>query len=609
MCGIIGYIGPKEAKDILVEGLEKLQYRGYDSAGLAVVGGDGLSWAKKSGKIDALLEEVTDRDMTGHAGIGHTRWATHGAPVDKNAHPHISPQGRFAVVHNGIIENFHDLKETYLKDEVFQSETDTEVVAHLLEHFDTGNLLADFRKVLSLLKGSYALAVIAKDHPDHVLVARTGNPIIIGLGQGETFVGSDTLAFLSHTKDVVYLEGQEIGLVTAQGVTIYNEAGEEVLPKVETITWDEGAAQKDGYPHFMLKEVHEQPATFDKVMENRLFEDRVDFEEFQLTKEDVAKWKTIHIVGCGTAYHSGLVVKPLLEATTKIPVTVEIASEFRYRDPLVDESTLVIAISQSGETSDTLEAMREAKGRGATVIAICNVIGSTISREADEVIYLWSGPEISVASTKAYTAMLIALTLLAYYLGDRSGVTPFADQKEALQDLAALRDMAKDLLTDEYLEKVKALVPYVSPAKDIFYLGRGADWAVAEEGALKLKEISYIHAEAYPAGELKHGTLALIDEATPVIGIALQEKTYEKTLSNIKEVTARKAPAIAIVKASMADQVADHVDAVLTIPDCSPALSPILAAIPLQLLAYETAKALGREIDTPRNLAKAVTTE
>lgn len=609
MCGIIGYVGPKPAKDILIEGLEKLKYRGYDSAGLAVATEGALAWEKKSCHLDQLLDAVADQAMPGHTGIAHTRWATHGAPTDANAHPHISPNGTFAVVHNGIIENAQALRETYVKDKPFRSETDTEIIVQLMEHFDSGNLFDDFRQVIGLLEGSYALALISQAQPDQIMVARKGNPMIIGLGQGETFIGSDAMAFLAHTRQVVYLEGEEIGLVTADGIQIFDRQGQEIDLEIEEITWDEEAAQKDGYPHFMLKEIHEQPTTFQQVMADRLFDDRVDFEEFQLTTAEAAQWTAVHMVACGTAYHSGLVAKPLFEKFLGIPVTVEVASEFRYRDPLVDDKTLVIAISQSGETSDTLEAMWEAKRRGATVIAICNVVGSTISREADEVLYLWSGPEISVASTKAYTAMLIALILLALYLGDRSGRTPFHTQVDLIQELAQLPEGAQDLLTPAYLEEVKALVPYLSQADDIFYLGRGIDWAIAEEGALKLKEITYIHAEAYPAGELKHGTLALIDAKTPVVAVALQEATYEKTMSNVKEVTARQAPVLALVQASMADQARDHVQGVLTIPDGSGILAPILAAIPLQLLAYETAKALGREIDTPRNLAKSVTVE
>lgn len=606
MCGIVGYIGEKQAEAILLGGLKKLEYRGYDSAGIAIIDDGHLDIAKKSGKLDVLVDALASSPLKGVVGIGHTRWATHGRPTDNNAHPHKSPNGKIAIVHNGIIENFQALKNTYLADHTFASETDTEVVAHLLEKFYAGNLEETVDKVLSLIKGSYALVVISQDEPDKIIVSRMDSPLVIGLGQGENFVASDVPALLAHTRKCIYMESGQRAILTKEAVTIKNENNQVVEMPVHDIAWDEQSAAKGGYDHFMIKEIHEQPEAFNKTLANRIQNGKVVMEEFSLTKEAVEKFKMIYIVACGTAYHAGLVGKTYLEHTLGLPVFVEVASEFRYRNPMIDESTLVIFISQSGETADTMAALREAKKKGAKTLAITNVVGSALSREADEVTYLYAGPEISVASTKAYTTMLISLCLIALYLGDMTGRFDETEAKAVVASLEALPEMAKTLLTEEKITTLAKLGEGLEKVENLFYIGRGLDWAVAQEGALKLKEISYIHAEAYAAGELKHGTLALITKETPVIAIALQKSTYDKAMSNIEEVVAREASVILFVEEGREV----HMKApTIYIPQADDMVLPILSAIPLQILAYYTAKARNCEIDQPRNLAKSVTVE
>ena len=606
MCGIVGYIGEKQAEAILLGGLKKLEYRGYDSAGIAIIDDGHLNIAKKSGKLDVLVDALASSPLKGVVGIGHTRWATHGRPTDNNAHPHKSPNGKIAIVHNGIIENFQALKNTYLADHTFASETDTEVVAHLLEKFYEGNLEETVDKVLSLIKGSYALVVISQDEPDKIIVSRMDSPLVIGLGQGENFVASDVPALLAHTRKCIYMESGQRAILTKEAVTIKNENNQVVEMPVHDIAWDEQSAAKGGYDHFMIKEIHEQPEAFNKTLANRIQNGKVVMEEFSLTKEAVEKFKMIYIVACGTAYHAGLVGKTYLEHTLGLPVFVEVASEFRYRNPMIDESTLVIFISQSGETADTMAALREAKKKGAKTLAITNVVGSALSREADEVTYLYAGPEISVASTKAYTTMLISLCLIALYLGDMTGRFDETEAKAVVASLEALPEMAKTLLTEEKITTLAKLGEGLEKVENLFYIGRGLDWAVAQEGALKLKEISYIHAEAYAAGELKHGTLALITKETPVIAIALQKSTYDKAMSNIEEVVAREASVILFVEEGREV----HMKApTIYIPQADDMVLPILSAIPLQILAYYTAKARNCEIDQPRNLAKSVTVE
>lgn len=608
MCGIVGYIGKKNAVDILIDGLKKLEYRGYDSSGIAVVDGAQLIVEKAEGKLQNLQNKIEGLSLYSNMGIGHTRWATHGRPSDANAHPHTSQNGRFAVVHNGIVENYLTLKETYLAGETFTSETDTEVVAHLLEKFYNGNFEQTVVRVLDVLEGAYALVMVCADEPDKIIACRKDSPMVLGVGDEESFVASDVPALLAYTRKCMYIEKGELCVLTKEGITIKNHDLQPIEKEVHTIEWDAEAAEKDGFEHFMLKEIFEQPEVFKKTLAGRVQQGKVQFDEFTLTKEQISRWKKIYIVACGTAYHAGLVGKQVIEKLVRIPVEVEIASEFRYRDPMLDEDTLVIVISQSGETADTVAALREAKLKGCKVLAITNVVGSAIAREADYVIYIWAGPEISVASTKAYTTMLIAEYLLGVYLAQQKGVGEEAVLAAILDGLQQLPDLAAQMLTEEYLAQIQQAVASYRDVNDIFFIGRGLDWSIALEGSLKLKEISYIHAEAYAAGELKHGTLALVTEKTPVVAICVQESTYDKTASNIKEVKAREARVLAIVNEGD-NQTQKFVDSVLAIPKVHNFIAPVLAVIPLQLISYYTAKIRGCNIDQPRNLAKSVTVE
>ena len=617
MCGIVGYIGPREAQDVLLSGLAKLEYRGYDSAGIAVLADHTITVEKRKGELANLEQALADHPLAGHVGIGHTRWATHGQPSDKNAHPHLGPEGKIAVVHNGIIENYQSLKETYLKDHTFKSETDTEVVAHLIELFYDGDLFAAVQRALAVITGSYALVVMAVDEPDRIIATRKNSPLVIGLGDGETIIASDVPAMLAYTRRCIYLDSGEIAQVYADHVDVTDLAGTEQHLMVDEIQWDAQSAEKGGYDHFMIKEIFEQIETFGSVLAGRIEEDHVVLDDINIDKATIEKWHQIYIVACGTAYHAGLVGKTILEKTLKIPVFVEVASEFRYREPMLDENTLVIVISQSGETADTLEGAREAKAAGASVLAITNVVGSSVARESDMVVYLWAGPEISVASTKAYTSMLIALYLIGFYFGDVAGRVDEAEMQTMLRALEALPEQAEEILAPENIDRIKAIAAEYKDAKDLFYIGRGMDWAVAQEGALKLKEISYIHAEAYAAGELKHGTLALISDETPVISVALQQKTFDKTMSNTEEMISRMvdengdvsgAKVLAVVQKGQ-QNISAKIHHVIEIPVCPDFISPVLAAIPLQLIAYFTAHVRGCNIDKPRNLAKSVTVE
>lgn len=617
MCGIVGYIGPREAQDVLLSGLAKLEYRGYDSAGIAVLANHTITVEKRKGELANLEQALADHPLAGHVGIGHTRWATHGQPSDKNAHPHLGPEGKIAVVHNGIIENYQSLKETYLKDHTFKSETDTEVVAHLIELFYDGDLFAAVQRALAVITGSYALVVMAVDEPDRIIATRKNSPLVIGLGDGETIIASDVPAMLAYTRRCIYLDSGEIAQVYADHVDVTDLAGTEQHLMVDEIQWDAQSAEKGGYDHFMIKEIFEQIETFGSVLAGRIEEDHVVLDDINIDKATIEKWHQIYIVACGTAYHAGLVGKTILEKTLEIPVFVEVASEFRYREPMLDENTLVIVISQSGETADTLEGAREAKAAGASVLAITNVVGSSIARESDMVVYLWAGPEISVASTKAYTSMLIALYLIGFYFGDVAGRVDEAEMQTMLRALEALPEQAEEILAPENIDRIKAIAAEYKDAKDLFYIGRGMDWAVAQEGALKLKEISYIHAEAYAAGELKHGTLALISDETPVISVALQQKTFDKTMSNTEEMISRMvdengdvsgAKVLAVVQKGQ-QNISAKIHHVIEIPVCPDFISPVLAAIPLQLIAYFTALVRGCNIDKPRNLAKSVTVE
>lgn len=610
MCGIVGYIGFNQASDFLLDGMAKLEYRGYDSAGIAVIGPENvIKIQKKVGRL-ANLEAIVKADPNeGTVGIGHTRWATHGRPSDMNAHPHSSEDGKFAVVHNGIIENYMPLKEELIeKGYHFKSETDTEVVAHLLEDMYDGNFVSTVRRMLDRVDGAYALEIICADEPDKIICTKKENPLVIGLGKGENFVASDIPAIINYTRDTYILNDGELAIVTRDNVSVFDRKGNTIDKEVFHVNWNAEAAEKGGYEHFMLKEIHDQPKAVRDTFGTHISEDgkTVIFDELNWTADDVAAFNKILIVACGTAYHAGLVTKQYIENLARIPVNVEIASEYRYSNPLTDDKTLCIVISQSGETSDTLAALKEAKRHGAKSLAITNVVGSSISREADNTVYTWAGPEISVASTKAYTTQLVAGLLFAVYLGQLNGKMDPALGGEILCGVKSLPTLIHEIF--EVDEDMKAFAKHYGFKSDAFFLGRAIDYAVAMEGALKLKEISYIHAEAYAGGELKHGTLALIEEGVPVIALATQEDVYDKMISNIREVKAREAVVIGIgMKGD--DELSKHVDHTIYVPRANKFIAPILAVVPLQLLAYYAAITRGADVDKPRNLAKSVTVE
>ena len=598
MCGIVGYIGFNQASDFLLDGMAKLEYRGYDSAGIAIIGAENvIKIQKKVGRLSNLETIVKADPNEGTVGIGHTRWATHGRPSDMNAHPHASEDGKFAVVHNGIIENYMPLKEELIaKGYHFKSETDTEVVAHLLEDMYDGDFVGTVRRMLNRVDGAYALEIICADEPDKIICTKKENPLVIGLGKGENFVASDIPAIINYTRDTYILSDGELAIVTRDNVSVFDREGKAVDKEVFHVNWNAEAAEKGGYEHFMLKEIHDQPKAVRDTFGTHISEDgkTAIFDELNWTAEDVAAFNKILIVACGTAYHAGLVTKQYIENLARIPVDVEIASEYRYSNPLTDDKTLCIVISQSGETSDTLAALKEAKRLGAKSLAITNVVGSSISREADNTVYTWAGPEISVASTKAYTTQLVAGLLFAVYLGQLNGKMDPAVGEEILSGIRNLPTLIHEIF--EVDEDMKAFAKHYGFKSDAFFLGRAIDYAVAMEGALKLKEISYIHAEAYAGGELKHGTLALIEEGVPVIALATQEDVYDKMISNIREVKAREAIVIGIgMKGD--EELSKHVD------------HTIYAVVPLQLLAYYAAITRGADVDKPRNLAKSVTVE
>lgn len=609
MCGIVGYVGPKQAAPFLLEGMRKLEYRGYDSAGIAVYNGIEITVDKCVGRLSSLEKKIEGHLPQGHLGIGHTRWATHGRPSDTNSHPHTDCHGDFVVVHNGIIENYLHIKERLLaKGHVFLSETDTEVVAHLVEEYYQGDFVAAVTKVLAEIQGSYSLVFMSRFDPDKIVCTKQDNPLVIGLGEGENFIASDIPAIINRTRRTFILSDGEMAVVTKDSVWVTNRMGVPVSKKVFEVHWDAEAAEKGGHDHFMIKEIIEQPKAFRDTMTARVAKDtnRITFDELKWTREDVAAVKKIMITACGTAYHAGLVAKYYIEQLARIPVEVDIASEFRYRNPLVDSSTLVIVISQSGETSDSLAAMKEAKRLGARTLAVTNVVGSSIAREADQVIYTWAGPEIAVASTKAYTTQLLVMLMLALYLAELRESLRADRLQSIVHELRELPQKAEKFLSNG--QAVKTFAEQYGFNDDVFFIGRSIDYAVAMEGALKLKEISYIHAEAYAAGELKHGTLALIIEGVPVIALATQRDVYEKTLSNIKEVKARDAVVIGLAMEGD-DQIEKYVDHTIFIPATDKYLAPILAVIPLQLLAYYAAVTRGCDVDKPRNLAKSVTVE
>lgn len=609
MCGIVGYVGSNQAAKFLLEGLSKLEYRGYDSAGIAIYDGSKITVQKSVGRLVNLQKINDNNPVAGTLGIGHTRWATHGRPSDVNSHPHTDCTGKFVVVHNGIIENYMHIKEELIaKGHHFASETDTEVVAHLLEEFYEGDFEAAVKKVLSKIEGSYALVFMSQNDPDKIICTKQDNPLVIGLGEGENFIASDIPAIISRTRKTYILSDGELAVVTKDSVWVTNRQGVPVTKKVFEVNWDAEAAEKGGYEHFMIKEIYEQPKAVRDTTSGRLAKDdsSIVFEELKWTADDIGSFKKIVITACGTAYHAGMVAKYYFEQLARIPVEVDIASEYRYRLPLTDSDTLCITISQSGETIDTLAALKEAKRLGARTLAVTNVVGSSISREADQVVYTWAGPEIAVASTKAYTTQLVTLLMLAIYMGQLKGTLSDEKAVELIKGLKNLPAQCHELLED--VESIKTFAQKYGFSEDVFFIGRSLDYAVALEGSLKLKEISYIHAEAYAAGELKHGTLALIIEGVPVIALATQHDVYEKTLSNIKEVKARDA--VVIGMAFKGDtQIAKYVDHTIFIPATDKYLAPILAVIPLQLLAYYAAVTRGADVDKPRNLAKSVTVE
>ena len=583
--------------------------RGYDSAGIAVYDNGSIRVEKSVGRLSALRDKIKGNVPVGSIGIGHTRWATHGRPSDVNAHPHVDCHNDFAIVHNGIIENYLSLKEELIeKGHVFKSETDTEVVVHLLEDVYQGDFVAAVREVLRRIEGSYALAFMSRKHPDMLVCTKQDNPLIIGLGEGENYIASDIPAIISRTRRTYIMGDGELAIVNKNSVEITDRKGEPVAKKVFEVTWNAEAAEKGGYEHFMLKEIHEQPKAVRDTMSQRITSDKksISFEELSWTPEYLNSFNKIYIVACGTAYHAGLVGKYYIEKMARVIVEVDVASEFRYRDPIVDDKTLLIVVSQSGETSDTLAALKESKRRGAKTLAITNVVGSSIAREADQVVYTWAGPEIAVASTKAYTTQLVLFFMLALYMAEIKGMIAPKRTAELVEHLQEIPTQISEILSD--VDPIKTFAKQYGFNEDVFYIGRGLDYSVSLEGALKLKEISYIHAEAYAAGELKHGTLALIVEGVPVIALATQRNVYEKTLSNIKEVKARDAVVIGIA-AEGDTELKKYVDHVMHVPASDEFIMPILSVIPLQLLAYYAAITRGCDVDKPRNLAKSVTVE
>ena len=609
MCGIVGYTGKRSVAPVLLECLSKLEYRGYDSAGIAVFEDKDIEVRKKVGRLTELGKVIEEKPVQGFTGIGHTRWATHGKPSDVNSHPHTDSKTDFAVVHNGIIENYISIKE-WLQEQgyVFQSETDTEVVPHLLRHYYKGDLKAAVQEVIKKLRGSYALAVIYEGEPHKIVVARQDSPLVVGLGEEEFFLASDIPAFLNYTRKAVILEDGEVGVITQEGITLYGPDNQPLEKPVMEVRWDAAAAEKGGYEHFMLKEIHEQPKALRDTMIGRLVEgqSQISLQDIAMAPEAIKALRRVFIVACGTAYHAGVVGKYAIEGLVRLPVEIDVASEFRYRNPIMDENDLMIVVSQSGETADTLAALREAKRRGTRVIAITNVVGSSVSREADDVFYTWAGPEIAVASTKAYLTQVLAMYMITLHLAQVRGTLTEQQIAEIIDGLRTLPVQVQEVLDKE--EEIKGIANNFAQHEDLFFIGRGLDYAVAMEGSLKLKEISYIHSEAYAAGELKHGTLALIEKDIPVIALATQKDVYEKTLSNIKEVKAREAQVLAIVEEGD-EETQKSVDIVFSIPASLDVLKPILSIVPLQLLSYYVAKERNCDIDKPRNLAKSVTVE
>ncbi len=609
MCGIVGYVGSDNAKEKIINGLKSLEYRGYDSAGIALDIDGKIEVRKQVGGISNLEKIIDDENFDSCIGIGHTRWATHGAPSTINAHPHINMDGSIAVVHNGIIENYTEIKERLIEEYgiQFRSETDTEVIAQLIGVLYDGDLYEAVTKAVAQMRGAYAVAAMAAAEPDKIVAVRKDAPLIAGIGKGCNFIASDIPALLKYVREIYLIENNEILVVTKDDIKIFDENGNRVQRDVFHVTWDADAAEKGGYEHFMLKEIHEQPKGLADTLSKRLREgNEINLDGISMTKDDIEGFNKVYIVACGTAYHAGLVGKAAIEKMARIPVEVDVASEFRYRDPFVDESTLFIAISQSGETLDTLAALREAKSKGARVLSVVNVVGSSVARESDDVFYTWAGPEISVASTKAYTTQLMCMYLLALYMGKEKGTIDEAYYNQIIEELKVIPDKLQKILDKE--SDIEKLADIFYKRDNVFFIGRGPDSGVAYEGSLKLKEISYINSFAIAAGELKHGTIALIEDDTLVIALATQDALFEKMISNVEEIKARGARVIAIAKEGNTE-IEKKADMVIYIPQCMDELTPLLSVVPLQLFAYFVAKNRGCNIDKPKNLAKSVTVE
>ena len=609
MCGIVGYVGTDHAKEKIIDGLKRLEYRGYDSAGIALPINGKIEIRKHVGEIRNLEKIIGEPEFDSSVGIGHTRWATHGAPSDLNSHPHGNGDSSIAIVHNGIIENYQEIKEWLARDYgvTFKSETDSEVIAHLIGIYYDGDLLEAVNKAVAEMRGAYAVCAIAAAEPDKIVAVRKDAPLVAGIGNGFNFIASDIPALLKYVRQVYLIENNETVVLTKDDIVIYNEEGRRVRRDVFNVTWDADAAEKEGYEHFMLKEIHEQPKGIYETLTRRIDDDdNIRLDGISMTKEDIENFNKVYIVACGTAYHAGLVGKLVIEKMAHIPVEIDVASEFRYRDPFVDENTLFIAISQSGETLDTLAALREAKRKGARVLSVVNVVGSSVARESDDVFYTWAGPEIAVASTKAYTTQLVCMYLLGLYMGKTKGTIEDEYYAKNLADLRALPDKVEALLEKE--AEIAEIAKKYHRREQVFFIGRGLDSGVSYEGSLKLKEISYINSFAIAAGELKHGTIALMEEETLVFALATQDFLYEKMVSNVEEIKARGARIISVAKEGRTE-IEKVADEVIYIPDCIDEVSPVLAVIPLQLFAYYVARERGCNIDKPKNLAKSVTVE
>ena len=608
MCGIVGYIGEEQAAEILLDGLSKLEYRGYDSAGIAVFDGKDINVAKAAGKL-MVLRELTHggEKLPGCVGIGHTRWATHGAPSDVNSHPHCNESKTIVVVHNGIIENYIKIKnKLQAKGYKFVSDTDTEVIAHMFDYYFKGDPLEAITKVMHRVEGSYALGIIFKDIPDKLFAVRKDSPLIVGKGKNGNLIASDVPAVLKYTRDVCFIENEEIAVLTKDSIDFYNIDAEPVKKDFSAIEWDINAAEKGGYEHFMLKEMYEQPKVIKDTLNQYIKDGQIHIDELNMTDEEIKNLRKIYIVACGSAYHTGVTAKYVIEGIARVPVEVDLASEFRYRDPILEKDSLVIIVSQSGETADSLEALRESKKRGVKTLGIVNVVGSSIAREADDVIYTLAGPEIAVATTKAYSCQLVAEYLLAIKIARVRNVVSFEEEKEYVKDLLKLPEQIELLLNNK--EKIQHFANRYLAAKDVFFIGRGIDYAISLEGSLKLKEISYIHSEAYAAGELKHGTISLIEDGTLVAAVLTQEALYKKTISNIVEVKTRGAFVLAVTNEGNTD-IEKAADYVIYIPQTNKFFTNSLAVIPLQLFSYYVSLGKGCDVDKPRNLAKSVTVE